>query len=210
MPKWRNVQVEIRFWDKVQIPEDMDDCWPWTGGRHDKRFGYGSFAISGRKREKAHRYSFALHNPIFIGWEGVQVLHHCDNAMCVNPRHLYAGTNDDNVRDRMSRGRQVNKRGAEHWRNLYPEKVTRGEHWWTPKRIANIQRQRESGIWGFTGARHVNGEAHSQSKLTQRQVDAIRSRYIPRKVSQTRLAREYGVSRRTIELILSNRAWKKV
>ena len=210
MPKWRNVSKEIRFWDKVTIPKDLDDCWIWRGARHDKKRGYGSFAIEGKKKEKAHRFSFALHNPIFVGWEGVQVLHHCDNTMCVNPKHLYAGTNDDNVRDMMSRGRHVSKKGHEHWHYLSPEKTPKGERWWTPKRLASIQQQRDSGIWGFTGSIHVRGEAHSQSKLTQKQVDEIRLRYIPRKVSQAKLAKEYGVSRRTIELILSNRAWKKV
>ena len=53
---------------------------------------------------RAHRISYEIHNgPVPVGR---QVLHRCDNKTCTNPTHLYAGTNADNMRDKVARGRQ--------------------------------------------------------------------------------------------------------
>ena len=56
-------------------------------------------------QERAHRYSWMIHRgaiPI-----GVFVLHTCDTPACVNPQHLFLGTNQDNITDMMSKGRHV-------------------------------------------------------------------------------------------------------
>jgi len=75
-------------------------CWLWTGTRHGK--GYGHFQI-GKKSEKAHRFSYLE----FVGpLNDKHVLHKCDNPPCVNPKHLFLGTNLDNVRDKLTKGRQ--------------------------------------------------------------------------------------------------------
>jgi hypothetical protein len=75
-------------------------CWLWTAA-HD-RDGYGSIYVDGKK-EQAHRVAYAL----FVGPvpEGDWVLHRCDTPACVNPDHLYLGTNKQNVADRENRGR---------------------------------------------------------------------------------------------------------
>lgn len=79
-----------------------DKCWKWLGTKHFK--GYGIFTLSGKKL-KAHRASYMLHHGEIP--EGMHILHTCDNPECTNPDHLYAGTNDDNVRDKMVRERHV-------------------------------------------------------------------------------------------------------
>lgn len=62
--------------------------------------------------EKAHRVAWLLERgPIP---HGVKILHRCDNPPCVNWRHLFDGTMQDNVDDMMAKGRQVSKRGEEH------------------------------------------------------------------------------------------------
>lgn len=73
--------------------------------------GYGMFWLNG-KNEKAHRVAFVIASGEIPS--GMQVNHHCDNRMCCNPDHLYAGTTQDNVNDRERRKRGRRLRGPEH------------------------------------------------------------------------------------------------
>lgn len=102
-----------RFWEKVD-KRGPSECWPWVAGMN--RYGYGRVAAGGAKRAPiliASRVSWELHNgPIPAG---ARILHHCDNPRCVNPAHLYAGTQADNVRDMFQRGRANRPRGAAVW-----------------------------------------------------------------------------------------------
>jgi hypothetical protein len=91
-----------RFWPKVER-RGPDECWPWVGAR--QQTGYGILFKSSRPRRwhLAHRLSWELHNgPIP---DGLHVLHRCDNPPCVNPAHLFLGTQADNNRDRDAKSR---------------------------------------------------------------------------------------------------------
>jgi hypothetical protein len=81
----------------------MDDrgCWEWRGSRHHQ--GYGMFMEAHKKPVKAHRLSWRLHNGEIPA--SLCVLHRCDNTGCVNPAHLFLGTQLDNIRDMVSKGR---------------------------------------------------------------------------------------------------------
>jgi len=87
-----------RYWNKVN---KTNTCWEWHGGKdHD---GYGRFKVEG-KLWQAHRYSIVLdgRDPI-----GKVVMHTCDNPSCVNPAHLQLGTQADNVKDMIAKGRYI-------------------------------------------------------------------------------------------------------
>lgn len=88
-------------------PADERGCWNWQGYRDKK--GYGR--CEDRCGEAlAHRLSFIE----FVGPipEGLHILHSCDNPACINPEHLRAGTNDDNMADRIERDRCHKPKGS--------------------------------------------------------------------------------------------------
>jgi hypothetical protein len=101
-PKPRVATVWERFWSKV---DKSNDCWVWTGCKNKKGYGVaGSGIIGGSKR--AHRACWEYCNGKIP--DGLGVLHKCDNPPCVNPEHLFLGTNQDNVDDRERKGRASN------------------------------------------------------------------------------------------------------
>jgi hypothetical protein len=81
----------------------QEDCWPWQAGVVNGSKPYGRVSISG-KRKLAHRVVFEL----ILGKElpdDIQICHSCDNPSCCNPKHLWKGTNADNMKDKALKGR---------------------------------------------------------------------------------------------------------
>ena len=93
--------VEDRFHSKY-IKDESTGCWNWEAALSS--FGYGLLNIN-RIITRAHRYSYELHTGVIP--EGVLVLHECDNRKCVNPEHLFLGTQKDNMIDMCSKGRHA-------------------------------------------------------------------------------------------------------
>lgn len=91
-----------RFWARVQKTEDGDGCWLFAGAKWSPG-GHIYFAREDGTRVSAHRFSYELHHgPVP---DGMVVMHTCDVPRCVNPAHLLAGTQRDNVHDAISKGR---------------------------------------------------------------------------------------------------------
>lgn len=89
-----------RFWSHVKIRGE-DECWEWQASLDHA--GYGQFNIDHRPHH-AHRVAYMLtHGEMPVGF---QVCHDCDNPPCCNPNHLFKGTNQDNVDDKIAKGRQ--------------------------------------------------------------------------------------------------------
>lgn len=112
--------IRQRFYAKVR---KTDNCWLWIGAKQTPRrsqpIGYGVMVVRSSPRQAvlAHRLSWELHRgPIP---RDKCVLHHCDNPPCVNPDHLFLGTQIENIEDCTSKGRK--QKGEQHVRAVLKE-----------------------------------------------------------------------------------------
>ena len=96
-----------RFFDKVN---QSSSCWLWTAGLREKD-GYGCMDVYG-KLMNTHRLSWEIHHGEIP--DSLHVLHKCDIKRCVNPSHLFLGTQDDNNKDRANKDRSWKPKGEEH------------------------------------------------------------------------------------------------
>ena len=102
---------EARRTFETLVTVDTDECVVWPHARH--RQGYGNLFV-GRRFTLVHR----------LAWErllgdipaGMRVLHRCDNPPCFNVRHLFLGTQRDNIQDMIDKGRANRSRGEAHFR----------------------------------------------------------------------------------------------
>lgn len=135
-----------RFWAKV-AKKGKDECWEWLSvTSHD---GYGRLWFRGRF-SGAHRFSWMIHNETIPA--GLYVLHKCDNPICVNPNHLFLGTNTDNMRDRVS------KIGWQRtFVKLSAEQVTAIRHRYETEETSSRKLGKEYGVSKTQILRIVNG-----------------------------------------------------
>jgi hypothetical protein len=90
-----------RFEEKMDV-DPATGCWIWNANKY--RDGYGQIKFCG-KPVRAHRLAWELYfGPVP---RNMQVLHQCDVPLCVNPAHLFLGTHQDNMRDKVKKGRQA-------------------------------------------------------------------------------------------------------
>lgn len=124
--------LAVRFWEKVAV-RGADDCWEWTASKDG--LGYGWIGDGNKHMVRAPRVSFVLNiGPIPITQPRTLVLHHCDNPSCVNPAHLFLGTDMDNSIDMDSKGRRKAPRGIDCHSAVF-----------TPEMVLEIRERLESG-----------------------------------------------------------------
>ncbi len=181
--KGRYPSLIERFWARVN---KTDTCWLWMGSAVED--GYGVLGYRG-KQVRTHRLSWELANgPIPAG---LSVLHRCDTPACVNPDHLFVGTTQDNITDKVAKGRQA--KGDSHGSRLHPESRPRGDTHY-------MRRSSEAPM---------RGERNGSAKLTAAEVRAIREESA-RGESRASLGRQYAVSPLTISLIARRKTWVHV
>jgi hypothetical protein len=166
-----------RFHQSYAINQSTQ-CWVWQKGKSAGR--YGAFY----QNAKAHRWSYEQ----FVGpiADGMVVCHRCDNGLCVNPSHLWTGTQADNVADMIAKGRDRKYFGPRPWIGKFgDDNVSR-------KYIERMPR----------------GAQVNTCKLSEDQVREIRRRYSAGGTSFGKLAAEYAVSKFNIACIIKRKTWK--
>jgi hypothetical protein len=106
--RWQVVPIRERFWRYIGPPEP-NGCILWTGAR-----SIGDYGVIGSGTGKGHMvYANRVSYEMFVGPipDGLFVLHRCDTPPCVNPFHLFLGTTQDNIADKIAKGRQAKGEG---------------------------------------------------------------------------------------------------
>lgn len=224
--------LEERFLAKVN---KTNTCWLWAAYKDKK--GYGRFSYKRadgvQRMITAHRVAYTLYKGHIP--KDLFVCHTCDNPPCVNPDHLFLGTNDDNVKDKMKKGRHVAAgthcgkaaiSGENNSQARLTELVIRkirvtAKHSKTSykalgkmygvsfQQISDIVRcKRWKHLPGIPcDKRTVEGENNGHAKLTELQVRKIRVLWKHCGISQAVLARKYGVWGQQISRIVNRRTW---
>lgn len=163
-----------RFESLIDRSGGENACHEWQGGR-DKD-GYGKFKIIGQT-VRSHRVAFFLAHG---RWPEPCCCHHCDNPSCCNDKHLFEGTDADNISDRDAKGRQA--KGETSGRRMHPE------------RYVGIHR----------------GEKNPGAKLTEQDVRDIVANRLLCRVSNAEIARQRGLSPATVDNIMNGKCWSSV
>ena len=206
-----------RFWNKVEV-KNHDECWEWLGSCDAK--GYGTFNANYHSI-RAHRVSYMIKNGRHSIPEGMSICHRCDNRKCVNDKHLFLGTNYDNVQDRHKKGRSGSAKGENHGgsklknedvvyiRNSFAKKEK------SKKELAkmfNMSMSMIKGIirgsyWKDSGGKITKVEIN---RLSVDEVKNIRYNLLKTDIPRKDIAEKYGVSISTIANIENKKAWRNI
>lgn len=197
-----------RFWAKVSI--NPKGCWEWSGCRINGD-GYGQIRMGGG-RILAHRLMWEhLHGDIP---DGFCVLHRCDNMPCVRPDHLFLGTHDDNMKDKVAKGRQYGG-DRHHWRKLSDADMAAIRNLRTKgmraSEIAKYYPVSQSYISAITSdlTQRLGQQSGRAKKLSERAV--IEMRRMRRAGFKCRdIAGAFGVSHVQAWMVVTGKSWKHV
>lgn len=218
MPRSQVEQLQVRIDTESDAP-----CWRWIGSFKDN--GYGRLGD-----DYAHRLSFRLHVGLIP--DGRNVCHTCDNRWCVNPLHLFIGTQADNMDDMRAKGRGhygakrsstgITDADVEEMRRLYwsevvsQAKIARRYGLTQPHVLKIVRGLRWTHVpmppadvmakrEAVKHAGHLNG----RSKLTPAIVLDIRTRWA-RGERAREIGQQYGITPSCVEHVARGRSWTHV
>lgn len=212
--------ADERFSSRFQV-DPVTGCWNWTGLRNKKGYGIIGGTIGGKRYAPvgsamlAHRVSWIMYRgeiPEGAGAHGTVVMHKCDNPACVNPHHLVLGTQSDNVKDMIEKGRRPPRKvkyGIEHHRSVVTNQAdidlicsTQGNTKALAEKlgvsISTIKKVRQKNGAGVQDATKFHAKA-----LSKEDIDYIRSTP-PRTLG---LAKKYGLSNVAISNIRNGKTY---
>ncbi len=168
--------MKEKLLNKIKI---INNCWEWQGGLNNA--GYGKIR-NGKKHLSAHRLSYEL----FKGQipEGKLVCHSCDNKKCVNPDHLWLGTQKENIQDAKKKGILPKQFGRKH----------------SEETLKKLKLRKHSDR---------RGDKHHLKKLTSDDVFKIRE-LLDQGIKQVEIAKLYDVDSSAISNIKRKRNWSHI
>lgn len=213
MSKFTDADIK-RFWSRVDKKSE-DACWEWEGYRNIE--GYGRITINS-KLHLVHRVSWIIHNGEIpdgnLPYGTMFICHTCDNPSCVNPAHLFIGTNKDNMRDKNDKGRgggrglkgeensmhkltecQVKEIREKYEPRVYTLDMLAAEYGVTFQHIQTIITNKAWRHLPLTPAEKMNKQEYDQySKIPKEILTEILAKYVPYHYSQAKIAQEYNLS----------------
>jgi hypothetical protein len=189
IPPLTQKQVE-RFLSRVAKGQ-ANECWLWTRAKFTD--GYGAITIK-KSTMRASRVAYFIATGIDPGDK--LVCHRCDNPPCCNPAHLFLGDDSDNLMDASAKGLLNTVAGDEHYTRRRPDlmELRKGDRHWTHRKPERTSK----------------GEKNGAARFTEQTVRLIRDTYTNGGISQSELARQFGVCSESIRKIILRKTWAHV
>lgn len=207
-----------RFWSRVGNIDNKEDCWEWQGRI---KGGYGQFKF-GNVVYVAHRVSYFLHFKV----DPLQNLccHTCDNRKCINPNHIFLGTQLENYEDAVNKKRATVIKGETHMNaKLNEEKVKAMIEEYAKGGVTQSQLGEKYGIdgkyvdvvlkgrvWKHVECERIKTINPRISKMTENKVKALLKDHFIKKIKYPQLAKIYGISVAVVCGIVKGKLWKNV